>query len=514
MAEKTRKAPGVDITELEAFPRSIVGAETAVPAFIGYTEKAVKYGKLIWNKPTRIGSLADYSEIFGDSYEPKYKIEKVDDPEKADFSVRVKDGDPPYNYYTVSQVGATKFYLFNSLRFFYENGGGKCYIVAVDSYENGATIDKGKLIAGLNIIKDVDWPTMLLVPDALLLSDINNYKAVVREMLKQSNTEQDRVAVLDVFDGYAFEDKAGNKTIEQFRENVGPDYLSYGMSYFPWLNTTVVQESEIDFTNFDKDSDPKVSDVLKIEAKNLYTGDKLTQVETLIDKIDSDPPPQTPEEILTINQDVMAAVPLLLDIENIVRQDMNILPSSGAMAGIYTRTDSDRGVWKAPVNTAMNAVISPTVEITDDQQADMNGPLDGKAVNAIREFAGQGTLVWGARTLDGNSNDYRYINVRRTLIYIEQSIKIAIRRFVFEPNDGNTWAQVKSMIDGFLTTTWEQGGLMGDKASDAFEVSVGLGSTMTAKDVLEGYMIVQVLLQMLRPAEFIELVFKQKMQGM
>ena len=284
------------------------------------------------------------------------------------------------------------------------------------------------------------------------------------------------------------------------------------MVYFPFLNTTIIPSNEIDYTNITPPAD--LVTILDLEADNLYAEneDYLAKVKEETKKI-SDETIKDPKTIAEINQTVIAAIPLLQEIENIVRQKVNVLPPSGAMAGIYSLVDKDRGVWKAPANVALSSVISPTVLITDAQQGDMNKPVDGKAVNAIRTFIGRGNIVWGARTLDGNSKDYRYINVRRTLIYIEQSIKIAANQYVFEPNDASTWVAVKNMIDGFLTGLWEQGGLMGDKASDAFQVSVGLGSTMTPDDVLEGYMIVQVLLQMVRPAEFIELTFKQKMEG-
>jgi phage tail sheath protein FI len=122
-------------------------------------------------------------------------------------------------------------------------------------------------------------------------------------------------------------------------------------------------------------------------------------------------------------------------------------------------------------------------------------------------------VVWGARTLDANSLDWRYIQVRRTLVYIETSIKTALNQFVFAANDGKTWVAATAMVSGFLQGLWSQGGLMGDKASDAFTVQCGLGSTMTGMDILNGYMIVQVTLQMIHPAEFIELTFKQKMEG-
>ena len=102
--------------------------------------------------------------------------------------------------------------------------------------------------------------------------------------------------------------------------------------------------------------------------------------------------------------------------------------------------------------------------------------------------------------------------VRRTLIYIEQSVKTAMRPFVFAPNDGKTWVNVTSMISNFLQDLWAKGGLMGATAKDAFSVDCGLGTTMTGRDVLEGYMIVRVLLQLIRPAELIELTLTQKME--
>ena len=135
----------------------------------------------------------------------------------------------------------------------------------------------------------------------------------------------------------------------------------------------------------------------------------------------------------------------------------------------------------------------------------------GKSINAIRFFNGQGILVWGARTLDGNSQDWRYISVRRTITFIEQSVKLATRAYVFEPNNPNTWATVKSMISNFLTTFWKQGGLQGATPADAFAVEVGLGSTMTAEDLLKGVMNVSVKVAVVHPAEFIIISFQQQM---
>ena len=182
------------------------------------------------------------------------------------------------------------------------------------------------------------------------------------------------------------------------------------------------------------------------------------------------------------------------------------------MAGIYTMVDNTRGVWKAPANVSVNYVNKPAISITSTDQEELNMPMSGKAINAIRSFPGEGTKVWGARTLDGNSQDWRYINVRRTMTFLEQSVKNAARAYVFEPNDANTWINMKCMIESFLRSVWKRGGLAGATPEDAYSVHVGLGDTMTPEDILEGIMRITVLVAISHPAEFIEITFQQQMQ--
>jgi uncharacterized protein len=189
------------------------------------------------------------------------------------------------------------------------------------------------------------------------------------------------------------------------------------------------------------------------------------------------------------------------------------LPPSAAIAGVYARVDNDRGVWKAPANVGLNYVIKPTIKITNDQQDSLNvDTVAGKSINAIRSFTGKGTLVWGARTLAGNDNEWRYVPVRRFFNMAEESIKKATEQFVFEPNDANTWIRVRAMIENFLILQWRAGALAGAKPEQAFYVRVGLGQTMTADDILNGYMIVEIGMAVVRPAEFIILRFSHKMQ--
>jgi len=188
------------------------------------------------------------------------------------------------------------------------------------------------------------------------------------------------------------------------------------------------------------------------------------------------------------------------------------LPPSGAMAGIYARVDNERGVWKAPANVGVNAVIKPTIEYTNVTNDALNvDPTAGKSINAIRPFVGKGTLVWGARTLAGNDNEWRYVSVRRFFIFVEESSKKATEQFTFEPNDSNSWVKVQAMIENFLTTQWRAGALQGIKPEHAFYVAVGLGKTMTPLDILEGRMIVEIGMAAVRPAEFIILRFSHKL---
>lgn len=191
---------------------------------------------------------------------------------------------------------------------------------------------------------------------------------------------------------------------------------------------------------------------------------------------------------------------------------MATVPPSATMAGIYCAVDEARGVFKSPANISVNSVLGPTVKLDSDDQSSLNVHVTGKSINVIRAFTGKGTLVWGGRTLDGNSNEWKYISVRRFFNMVEESVKKATEPFVFEPNDANTWVKVSAMIENFLIVQWRAGALVGSKPNEAFHVNIGLGKSMTALDVLEGRMNVEIGMAVVRPAEFIILKFSHKMQ--
>lgn len=215
----------------------------------------------------------------------------------------------------------------------------------------------------------------------------------------------------------------------------------------------------------------------------------------------------------SLEQSLLQSHPVYKQIVTVLQNSASTMPPSGAIAGIYTTVDSNRGVWKAPANISIMGVTGLTQAIDDLTQDDLNvDVIAGKSINAIRAFTGKGILVWGARTLDGNSNDFRYISVRRLFIMVEESVKKATQQFVFEPNDGNTWVRLRAMVENYLTNLWRQGALAGPKPEAAFYVKVGLGQTMTFDDILNGRMIVEIGMAPVRPAEFIILRFSQIQQ--
>lgn len=184
-----------------------------------------------------------------------------------------------------------------------------------------------------------------------------------------------------------------------------------------------------------------------------------------------------------------------------------------AVAGAYCRTDAQRGVWKAPANVALTGVSGLCDQnggpayVTDT----LNTALMKADINAIRFFTGEGYLIWGARTLAGQSTtDWRYVPVRRLFNSAERDIRRAMHNAIFEPNTPATWEIVRAAIAGYLHSLWQQGALTGDKPEEAFFVRIGLNITMSPSDIENGQMLLQVGMAAVRPAEFIVLEFSQK----
>jgi phage tail sheath protein FI len=521
MIESNIKSLGVYIDELNAFPNSVVPVATAVPAFIGYTPTAVYEGKSYTNVAQKITSFAEFQAIYcfsdpappaspAKQYTPEYYLTKQNSqPTKGDYILIDRA------YYSIVPDPNTIYYLYNSIKLFYENGGGDAYIVSVGCYGSPSkkTINAGDQIVnsnvqltdlqlGLGLLLNEQEPTMYICPEATLLS-VENNGLLMQAMLKQCTEMQTAIAIFDIIGARNPDPTLYTNDIEIFRNNTGSLGLNYGTAYYPFIGTTIMQNQDIDYTN-------------------LFGGDT-KQLEAILNPVDN-PNPNVASIFTNINNPlsglsiiqnnnalINASETYALIIKHILF-DANILPPSGPMAGVITTTDNQEGVWQAPANTSIVSVSSLPINLSEAQQENLNiDAVSGKSINAIRSFNGIGILVWGARTLDGNNLDWKYLSVRRTMTFLEQSCKMAANAYVFEPNDKNTWEAVKAMISSFLTSIWKEGGLQGASASDAFSVECGLGTTMTSDDILNGFMNLTVKVAIIRPAEFIVLTFQQQM---
>lgn len=189
--------------------------------------------------------------------------------------------------------------------------------------------------------------------------------------------------------------------------------------------------------------------------------------------------------------------PWLIQFDSIAKGNKSF-PPSGAVAGIYARVDHTRGVFKAPANEVVYNTLDLSVKYNEAEQ----GKVNPKGVNLIRKIQGMGIRVWGTRTCSSDGN-WKYVNVRRLFIYIEQSIYASTNWAVFEPNDETLWTRVSGTIQMFLNTQWRSGALMGTKPDEAYYVKIGKGVTMSDDDILNGRLICEIGIAPVRPAEFI-----------
>lgn len=542
------KTPGVYILEQNAFPNSVVEVATAVPAFIGYTEQAINKGVDLTNKPWRITSMAEFHQYFGYGPTEKYTRFKLELLKAAPAAPAAAPADlmplagrdttalsVAGDKYLLTQ--AAGFYLlYHSMLHFFQSGGGPCYVVSVGSYaaDPGINIDRSKFEAALTELTKELEPTMIVMPEAVLMKSKDCFSLQQAAIMHCGTVMKNRVAILDVWEGYQDRNTLPD-CVGAFRDGVGTSTLAFASAYYPWVNTTIVQERDLSYVNIDATAGlPLLVDTIKAEAARSVLSDKASvygpsakaqpadipkEDKAMVDRynaiaaeVDKLTTESDPVKMVLLAKTLATVSPFYNTIITEMAKRLNVLPPSPAMAGVYTMVDNARGVWKAPANVSLNSVVSPTVPISSEQQEDLNVTPQGKSINAIRAFRGEGTLVWGGRTLDGNSLDWRYVNVRRTMIMLEESIRLAAKAMVFEPNVANTWVTMKSMISNFLNGIWKRGGLAGAVPEDAFSVHVGLGETMTSEDILEGILRVTVLVAISRPAEFIEITFQQQMQ--
>lgn len=471
------KTPGVYIEEIPKFPPSVAQVETAIPVFIGYTEKAGLDGTplptaiidtIVVTEAKRLTSLLEYESYFGRTPIEAFNV-VIEETYKAgtpELKKRVLSASVP------APSTQTMYY---HMQMYFANGGGPCYVISVGD-TTGQTIAKKNLLAGLDMAKRYDEPTLLVFPQAVLITAPGDAYDVYDTALLQAGLLQDRFVVMDCH--------GDNPETLRAVDGIGTTYLKYGAAYHPFLRTSLNYLYDVNVA-------AKLTITLK---KDLNDDGVFTAAET------------TTPAFSTLGTELQSLIKIELDKPRVT------LPPSATVVGAYALVDSTRGVWKAPANVSLNLVSGLTKLVTDEAQSGLNVDVTaGKSINVIRAFTGKGVLIWGARTLAGNDNEWRYIPVRRFFNMVEESSKKATEGFVFEPNDSGTWVRVQGMLENFLTTLWRQGALQGAKPEHAFYVAVGLNKTMTALDILEGRMIVEIGMAVVRPAEFIILRFSHKM---
>jgi hypothetical protein len=446
--------------------------ETAIPAFIGYTEKATdKIQGDLHLVFKRILSFNEYLQFFG---LPESETIEMVVSGSASTGFKVDSFTPP----------PLTHFLYYSVKMYFSNGGGPCGIVSAGNSPSSAS--KEDLLKGLAVTKLQDEPTLLVVPDAVNLG-YADFAEVTQTELSQCGELQDRFAILDVWHGDLNPDATvpisanpirTKQVIEASRDAWSSD-LKFGAAYYPYL------KSALNYYIFLKEDESASNVRVTHNGKKNDLATYKTTNKSLFDFV-----------------------------RTALKQYFVMLPPSGAVAGVYAATDSARGVWKAPANVPLVDVIEPVVKLGNATQEGLNvDPSTGKSINVIRFFQGKGTLIWGARTLAGNDNEWRYISVRRFFNMIEESVKKSSGWVIFEPNDANTWIKLRSQIENYLAAKWRAGALAGATTKEAFFVACGVGTTMTSQDIHEGRLVVEIGMAVVRPAEFIILKFSHKMMA-
>jgi len=493
--------PGVYVTESNGPSISIQNGETAIPVFLGFfTPKSPKTQDKL--ECVRIESWLDFSQQFG-----------------------------PSDHITINVVNktlhATSYMGANSVRLYFENGGGPCYVLNI--LRKGTDEIKQEVLAQIT-------PAIEQCPDITLLCwcEFINKKmdaaiyAELSKLLAASNSTGGNPGRFLLTDAWP----EGNSATPSAWAFTAPEVVEKTQvaSYFPALLTGYARdyrdyvaqpsspgyEQLIKVENFSEADLKTLGDIKVVEAKSTSIS-----FDMLRGKISA----------LTAGGNKTTAQGILTRIETLIQQHVITLPAdsdpvvlraSVAMAGVYARVDRERGVWKAPANVGLVGVTGliaqgfasggekwpDAIPVRVDDA--LNTTLVKRGINAVRAFSGQGIRVWGARTMSPEAQiAWRYVSVRRLFNTIERDARAALHTAVFEPNSSLTWARVRGALDNYLNALWRQGALQGETPAQAYFVQIGLGTTMTPNDIADGKMIVKVGVAAVRPAEFIILQLTQ-----
>lgn len=528
----TTSYPGVYVKEDNALSMSISSGSTAVPVFIfnpfleaaGTSSKDFKFTPE--NGLIKIESWLDYLEKFN-IWSKDYKTITEFSYKLIDFNPLVIEGggdkdispgeldnfiasakeefEKSNDLFALSQEEAYLQSLslgYFSLQHYFENGGGPCYIylyskIASNAFENIKELRDDYLIS--TEVNFNNLPELISAhPDITLIclsasAELNKKAAtVLAGLLTQSIGHSAPLMCL-----------SGGDTLSE--ADYPKEFAAQNVAYYPFLKTNYKLSSVFfeDSTSDKKEGGLTNDENTQITSKNkAFAKNLINTVNTNVNLEDK----SASEMIEKLNE-------FKAFIDNLAQEKTIVLSPVAAVAGAYCKTDSERGVWKAPANITLSGVTGlcdaqgKEVVVTES----VNGTLLKNGINAIRYFPSTGFTIWGARTMVADTElTWRYIPVRRLFNIAERDIKEAMAKAVFEPNSPATWEILRSAVDAYLYNLWKQGALFGEKPEQAYFVKIGLGTTMTAEEINDGKMIIKVGMAAVRPAEFIILEFSQK----
>ncbi len=496
-------APGVYIEELQIGAKPIEGVSTSIAGFLGATERGPE-------NPTLVTSLIDYTRIYG--------------------------GYLPDSYLTYAVDG------------FFRNSGKECYIARIcSSNASPSTLELD--IDGANSIKMTavgpgDWSNRVYAKiEKATLHQQNNslFKLTIlyysttpplpivdpTDSSKRNDANRREPEVIEIYDNLSVDSKSPDFYVEKVNRASNLVVLSSPVQGRPVnIALTALTGGHSGSAISNTDYNPTTSKTNSL-GETIYTGlagfRKIDEVSIVCAPNEND--------ISTLRDTIVSHCEELKDRFAIIQTGINdanninalrpdreskyaalyfpwikvsdpltnshkLIPPGGHIAGIYARCDQERGVHKAPANEVLRGVVALQVNVNNEQ----HGKLNRRGVNVIRALPGRGHRVWGARTISTDP-EWKYVNVRRLFIYLEESIEKSTQWVVFEPNNENLWSRVKATVTQFLTRVWRDGALMGTTPEEAFFVKCDR-STMTQDDIDKGRLIVLVGVAPLKPGEF------------
>jgi hypothetical protein len=245
--ESAIATPGVYINEIDSFPPSVAQVATAIPVFIGYTEKALDAnGKNVTNQLVHISSLVEYIKYFGEgpALTAVVYLNSDNTVNNVVLSPSGAIASPPTSPLPVPVTNAQSFQMFNTLQMFFNQGGGDCYILSVGPYATAGTATYTDFIPTtgftcFDIVQKNDVITLIVIPDAVMLTNPNDFNNLMAFSLNLCGKLQDRFAIMDVYNGFEDRTYDSSDVITNFRSGVGSLNLEYGAAYYPWLNTSL-----------------------------------------------------------------------------------------------------------------------------------------------------------------------------------------------------------------------------------------------------------------------------------